>query len=343
MSQLSVVYVARAAPLVIKEIERHKPKPNELLVKTVAIASNPVDYKIVKFGLIFDFFPVTFGTDAVGIVEEVGENVKHFQKGDRVMAMCPAFGKVRNLRTGAFQQYVLYNEVTAVKIPDSISFEKAVTLLLGPATATIIFFHYFKLPRPASSERQPAGPESPVIFINGGSSSVGHASIQIARMLGYKIITTASPKNFDLLRKIGANELFDYHDPDWIAKVKEAAGSKPIHLVIDSITSAITIPLCYQIVTPPGKLALLNFIKKDAPPKDISVFPVWTGLFFEAAYYPLLTWWLNFLVEAVESGNFVALEPFVFGHSIADVPKLLEYHFESGHVSAVKPIILLDQ
>jgi len=255
--------------------------------------------------------------------------------------MTPVYGKVRSLKTGAFQQYVLSPDYAVCKLPDSIPFEQAITLCLGPATIAITFFHYFKIPRPVAWEKPELTPDSPVMFVNGGATAVGHAGIQFARMLGYKVITTSSPKNFDMLFKIGANEIFDYHDPDWVAKVKEAAG-KPIHLILDAVTSVQTIPLCYQIVTPPGKIALLNFVKKDAPPKDVNVYPVWAGMFFEPAYFELFTWWLNFLVASTEQGHFVTMEPLIFGHSIADVPKLLEFH-GSGQVSAVKPIILLDQ
>lgn len=61
-----------------------KPGPGELLVKVQSAALNPVDWKIQAFGLFFNEYPVVLGSDAAGEVEEVGEGVTGYKKGDRV-------------------------------------------------------------------------------------------------------------------------------------------------------------------------------------------------------------------------------------------------------------------
>ena len=55
--------------------------------------------------------------------------------------------------------------------------------------------------------------------------------IQLAALSGYKVVTTASPRNFDFVKSLGASEVFDYKDPDVVAKIKAATG--------DSITKAV--------------------------------------------------------------------------------------------------------
>lgn len=61
-----------------------KPGPGELLVKIEAAGLNPVDWKIQKYGIFVEDYPTIIGTDVAGIVEEVGEGVGTFVKGDRV-------------------------------------------------------------------------------------------------------------------------------------------------------------------------------------------------------------------------------------------------------------------
>ena len=61
-----------------------KPGSGEILVKVKAAALNPVDWKIHKYGFLVEKFPAILGTDIAGDVEEIGEGITEFQKGDRV-------------------------------------------------------------------------------------------------------------------------------------------------------------------------------------------------------------------------------------------------------------------
>jgi len=73
--------------LVIRETEIYKPGPGELLVKVKSTSLNPIDWKVQKDGLIVTEFPAILGTDIAGDVEEVGEGVTEFKKGDRVYVL----------------------------------------------------------------------------------------------------------------------------------------------------------------------------------------------------------------------------------------------------------------
>jgi len=61
-----------------------KPRKGELLIKICSAALNPVDYKIQEYGLFIEKYPALLGVDIAGLVEEVGEGVDTFVKGDRV-------------------------------------------------------------------------------------------------------------------------------------------------------------------------------------------------------------------------------------------------------------------
>lgn len=73
-------------------VRRHKtptPGAGQLLVKIEAAGLNPVDWKIQKYGIFLEEYPMVIGTDIAGTVEEVGEGVVGFTKGDRVYASFP--------------------------------------------------------------------------------------------------------------------------------------------------------------------------------------------------------------------------------------------------------------
>lgn len=84
LTQKALIIDAKFGNFVLDTISIPKPGPGEILVKIKAAALNPVDWKIQKFGVFVETFPAIVGTDIAGDVEEVGEGVTDFQKGDRV-------------------------------------------------------------------------------------------------------------------------------------------------------------------------------------------------------------------------------------------------------------------
>jgi NADPH:quinone reductase-like Zn-dependent oxidoreductase len=82
------------------------------------------------------------------------------------------------------------------------------------------------------------------------SASVGAYTIQLARIYSIPVVTVCSPKHFDLCKKLGATHVFDYHDPDVVAKIKSAAPN--IEHVFDCIGSETSSPTASQAVTEKG-------------------------------------------------------------------------------------------
>lgn len=139
----------------------------------------------------------------------VGPNVTRYKPGDRVAGF--VFGNLNHPEYpsfGALAEYVIGEADISLKVPDSLSFEDAATL--GTAVTTIGQSLYqslgLKLPTKPSKEKIP-------ILIYGGSSAMGSLALQMAKLSGYKVITTASPKNFDFVKAMGADEIFDYVRP----------------------------------------------------------------------------------------------------------------------------------
>jgi NADPH:quinone reductase-like Zn-dependent oxidoreductase len=118
-----------------------------------------------------------------------------------------------------------------IAVPDSWSFEDAAQLPVAVYTTCQTLYqtlHFPILPAPAASELTP-------ILVYGASSSVGNYVVQFAKLGGLKVYATCSPKNFDLVRSFGADEVFDYKDPEAPKKIKDATDGK-LKLAVDTIS-----------------------------------------------------------------------------------------------------------
>ena len=84
LTQKALLLDEKFGKLVIDTIPVPKPGPGDILVKIFAASLNPVDWKVQKYGIFIQTFPAILGTDISGEVEEIGEGVVDFRKGDRV-------------------------------------------------------------------------------------------------------------------------------------------------------------------------------------------------------------------------------------------------------------------
>ncbi|KAJ3034623.1 hypothetical protein HDV00_004829 [Rhizophlyctis rosea] len=185
------------------------PKPvagdGQVLVKVEAAAINPADYGLALIGAFIPKWPYIFGFDVSGVVEQVGSGVTEFKVGDEVFGMCMG---------GGFAEYVATEAKRLNKKPSNISFAQASTLATACRTALVSLFgrgpegmglhrvserHIFEQPE--------------WILIMGGATCVGMFAIQLAKMAGHSVITTASKKNHEYLKSLGATHTIDYTLP----------------------------------------------------------------------------------------------------------------------------------
>jgi NADPH:quinone reductase-like Zn-dependent oxidoreductase len=212
---------------VVKEAPYTSPAASEIVVKNGAVAINIVDWVLQAMGPdLFNWitYPQILGNDLAGEVVEVGSGVTRFKPGDRVVAH--AINLLNNKASeGAFQLYTVVPDFMAAPIPDSISYEAASVLPLGISTAACGLYQKDHLALGFPTE--PAAPSTgKALLVWGGASSVGLTAVQLARASGYDVIAVASPKNFDLLKKLGASQVFDYHDADIVPQLVAAFNGK---------------------------------------------------------------------------------------------------------------------
>ena len=206
------------------------PRKNEIVVKNGAIAINLIDWLTPSLGDIFFpwlKYPFILGEDVAGEVVEVGEAVSRFKVGDRVLGHVVGQDKKRNNPAeGAFQNYSVLLAHMAAPIPDAMAYENAAVLPLGLSTAACGLFEKDQLAlRYPSAHPEPTGK---TLLVWGGSTSVGSNAIQLGVAAGYEVITTASPKNFDYVRKLGATQVFDYQSTTVVRDVIEAFSDRTI-------------------------------------------------------------------------------------------------------------------
>jgi NADPH:quinone reductase-like Zn-dependent oxidoreductase len=199
---------------------------NELLIRNAALAINPIDELLQQHGTAVMYnwlkYPAVLGHDLAGTVVEVGPNVTGFQVGDRVLAQAVGPDQKRNRPAeGAFQLYTIVSANAAAKIPEGMAFAEAAVVPLGLSTAATGLFGkgLLQLERPAVGEVKPTGK---TVLIWGGSTSVGTNAIQLAVAAGYEVFTTCSPRNFELVKGLGAARAWDYNDAATVKAITRA-------------------------------------------------------------------------------------------------------------------------
>lgn len=206
------------------------PKADEIVIRNRAVAMNPIDWiKQVAGDFVFDWikYPFVLGSDSAGEVVEIGSAVTRFRVGDRVLGHAVGTDPKRNSAAeGSFQTYTVLLERMASPIPDGLSYEAASVLPLCFSTAACGLFEkdQLALGYPSLSPE----PKGKTLLVWGGSTSVGSNAIQLAVAAGYEVFTTASPRNFDYCRKLGASRVFDYADPGVVPELINALSGKTI-------------------------------------------------------------------------------------------------------------------
>jgi len=184
-------------PDVLVPVERPTPAAaaGEVLIRVAAAGVNPLDFRIRSGGLKL-FLPVKRpfvpGTDVAGVVETAGPGATRFAVGDRVFAMLPA------KTGGGYAQFAVVDESLVTPMPGDLSMTDAAATPLAALTA---------LQALRDKAEATAGA---AVLINGASGGVGSFAVQIAKAMKLHVTATASGKNADFVRSLGADAIVDY-------------------------------------------------------------------------------------------------------------------------------------
>ncbi|KAF2720107.1 GroES-like protein [Polychaeton citri CBS 116435] len=261
-STMKAIKVVGPGQTELQDVPLPRLRDDYVLAKVKAIALNPTDWKHIDY---MATPGATVGCDFAGVVEEVGSKVtKDLKIGDRISGFSHGVNAVEP-EDGAFAEYVVAKGDVNMKLPDTISDEEASTLGVGVSTVGQGLYQSLKLPLPGS------GKFDSYVLIYGGSTATGSLAIQYARLSGSKVITTCSPRNASLVKSLGAEESFDYNDPECGAKIREYTKDSLTH-AFDCISEGNSIKICEEAISSKGgKISTLLPIKGSREDVEIQM------------------------------------------------------------------------
>jgi NADPH2:quinone reductase len=195
--------------------------PGQVKVRLHAAGINPIDTKLRSRGVFFkDAYPTVLGCDGAGEVVETGAEVTDFMVGDHVWFCHGGLGREQ----GNYAQYTVLNADEISLMPDALNFIEAA------ASPLVLITAWESLNERA---RIRAGQD---VLVHAGAGGVGHVAIQLAKQLGARVLTTISgPDKAEFVLELGADEVIDYRDCDFVARVNELTDGKGADVVFDTV------------------------------------------------------------------------------------------------------------
>ena len=242
----AIFYEQHGTADVLQVGERPTPEPqdHEVLVEVVATSVNPIDRRL-RSGELQDYitrtFPVVPGWDLAGRIVKVGAKVTDWQIGDEVLGLAFTW----SIQHGSYAEYCTIDAAAITQKPESIDFEQAAALPLVSLTAWQALSEFGQLQAAQS------------VFIQAGAGGVGSVAIPMAKHLGAKVYTTASAKNHDYVKSLGADVVIDYNAEDYesVLRQQEPAG---IDLVLEALLGNGTAEAAIRLAKDGGRVAYMN-------------------------------------------------------------------------------------
>jgi NADPH:quinone reductase-like Zn-dependent oxidoreductase len=263
MSNQAAWIASKGARLTVDASPYPTLEPGQVIIKNGAVAINPVDWKMQDSGHFVKSWPTIFGCDVAGEVLEVGDGVTNIKQGQRVLGHAIALLTGKNQDAG-FQLYSSVPAVLVAPIPDEMSFEDASVIPLSVSTAAAGLYEKFilALPHPSTSPK----PSGSSILIWGGSSSVGSSAIQLAVASGLRVVSTASKRNFEYVKSLGAETVIDHSSSTVVDDLVKALKGGKFVGAYDSIGLPESIKPVAEVVSKLGGGMIADVL---TPPSDL--------------------------------------------------------------------------
>ncbi|RMZ92292.1 hypothetical protein DV736_g467, partial [Chaetothyriales sp. CBS 134916] len=318
-----IVDKAGAPPHVVDNLPKPKPASDQILVKSLWTAINPVDAMMASYGSLVVDWPLVLGVDASGVTVEVGETAQskyNFKVGDYVCG-CTRLGSPGH---STIQEYFLMDAAVTIPKPKNLDLVQAATLGVGAQSAALGLFDVLNLELPTSV----VSDKDEWVVILGGGGSVGKSAVQLAQAAGYKVIASCSNRSSEVVKSLGAST-FDYKKPvdEQVKAVLDATSGK-IAGIYD--TAASDDPaVAKQLFKHPGYKGEKHFATTNE----------WSGITdFEGALNAALEKYTPIIVGAVEAGKLKASEYEVVGTG-GFQDAIQAYRYQSGARGPKKVVV----
>ena len=201
--------------LELEDVDIKSPGPDELKITNHAIGLNYID-TYHRSGLYPLPLPSGIGLEAAGKVDEVGENITEFNKGDNI-----AYAAIP---IGAYSQQRIIPAKIAVKIPEWISYKLAATLMTKGLTTNYLLTKTYKLKA------------NETILFHAAAGGVGQIFAQWAKSIGAKVIgTVGSNEKIEIAKANGYDNVINYTKDDFTKEVMRLTNNKGVSAVFDGV------------------------------------------------------------------------------------------------------------
>jgi len=202
----------------IESVPDPVPGDHDLLLQVHATAVNPVDTKVRRASSIPRVYPLILGFDVSGVVIGKGALVSGFELGDEV------YGAPNLFRPGANAELVAIDARAAARKPRTVDHVIAAAVPLVALTAWGALHH---------RARVEAGQ---TVLIHAGAGGVGHVAVQLAKLHGCRVITTASrDESIEYCKSIGADHVINHRSEDFVARTLELTQGEGAPVILDFV------------------------------------------------------------------------------------------------------------
>ncbi len=244
--------------LQLQNVEKPKPKKNEVLVKIHATSVSTGDCRIRGFNspLLF-WIPMRIilgfrkprkpilGVELSGEIEDIGTDVTQFKKGDQVFALT-------ELNLGGYAEYTCVHESGLIALkPTNVTYEEAAVIPFGGTSA----LHFLRKGQIKKGQR---------VLIYGASGSVGTAAVQLAKYFGATVTAICSSSNLDLVTALGADNVIDYMKEDFTKR------GEHYDIIFDAV-GKYKKSLCTDALMPNGKYVSVNGMMAKVSKEDMNL------------------------------------------------------------------------
>ena len=234
--------------LELKDISLEKPKPDEVTIEHKAIGLNYID-TYHRSGLYPLKLPTGIGAEGAGIIIEVGSEIRDFKIGDKV--------SYAGAPLGSYSTHRNYPIKNLVKIPDSVDFKVAATLMTKGLTTFYLLHKTYPIKK------------SETVLFHAAAGGVGQIFGQWAKSLGCKVIgTVGSDNKIENAKKNGYDYVINYNKENFAKKVLEITNNKGVPVVYDGVGKN-TLEGSLECLSIRGML--VSFGNASGPLSDINV------------------------------------------------------------------------
>jgi len=303
MKAITIEKYGKDVPLAMTEQPMPHIGEHDVLVEIHAASLNPIDYKIKegKVKLLLSYkFPLILGNDFSGVIVQVGERVSAFKPGDEV------YGRPRKSRIGTLAEYIAVHEEDIWLKPQNLNFEEAASIPLVGLTTYQAYTDILHLQKGQK------------ILIHAGSGGVGTFAIQLAKLMGAFVATTASDKGYELVKSMGADLIVNYKKDNFEEMLSG------YDAVLDTLGGA-ALEKSFRILKPGGQIVSISGLPNARYGKEAKL------------------GWIKTAILSIVSRKITALEKkyharyhFLFMKPSGTQLKVLKEFIEGGHI---KPVI----